>query len=481
MKVVCLGGGPAGLFTAVLLKQADARHQVTVYERNRPDDTFGFGVVFSDATEEAIAKADPLITTAMGRHAHRWDDIEIHYRGETVVSTGHGFSGLSRQTLLNLLHERCEAAGVELVFGHEVDDAEAFGDFWSTGFVGVTDGVTLSGAWYEFDSFTPGQDLILKRNEAFWGTPGTLDQIVFLQVPDATQQPAALENGDVQVITPQPNPDLVAQIAGMAGVKSEVTAGTTWEHYDFNQANKHLAKLEVRQALALCIDREEIVTTLVAPVNPDAGVLNNRIYVPESPDYVDNSGQFGTRDIAAAKALLEGVGYTMGADGIYVDADGERLALRLGRRDPNPRRQSTNELFAEQCKEAGFELTDDPAEDMLSVRLPASDYDIALFAWVSTPLLSSNTSIYVAGGGQNWNAYANPDLQALFDQANAEFDAAARADLMNQIDQILWDDMATLPLFQFQEMVAFSDTVSGVVFNGPLGVTWNANEWAITA
>ncbi|MCC7111106.1 MAG: bifunctional salicylyl-CoA 5-hydroxylase/oxidoreductase [Deltaproteobacteria bacterium] len=128
MKVVCLGGGPAGLFTAVLLKQADARHQVTVYERNRPDDTFGFGVVFSDATEEAIAKADPLITTAMGRHAHRWDDIEIHYRGETVVSTGHGFSGLSRQTLLNLLHERCEAAGVELVFGHEVDDAEAFGD-----------------------------------------------------------------------------------------------------------------------------------------------------------------------------------------------------------------------------------------------------------------------------------------------------------------------------------------------------------------
>ena len=81
MKVVCLGGGPAGLFTAVLLKQADARHQVTVYERNRPDDTFGFGVVFSDATEEAIAKADPLITTAMGRHAHRWDDIEIHFKG----------------------------------------------------------------------------------------------------------------------------------------------------------------------------------------------------------------------------------------------------------------------------------------------------------------------------------------------------------------------------------------------------------------
>src|SRR5262249_55649430 len=70
----------------------------------------------------ALAKADPLITQAMGRHAHRWDDIEIHYRGETLVSTGHGFSGLSRRTLLALLHDRCREAGVRLCFGHELGD-----------------------------------------------------------------------------------------------------------------------------------------------------------------------------------------------------------------------------------------------------------------------------------------------------------------------------------------------------------------------
>ncbi|MCC7071317.1 MAG: bifunctional salicylyl-CoA 5-hydroxylase/oxidoreductase [Deltaproteobacteria bacterium] len=128
MKVVCLGGGPAGLFTAALLKQADPRHQVRVYEQNRADDAFGFGVVFSDATEEAIAKADPLITDAMGRHAHRWDDIEIHYGGDTLISSGHGFSGLSRKTMLALLQEHCRAVDVELVFGSQVDDPAGLTD-----------------------------------------------------------------------------------------------------------------------------------------------------------------------------------------------------------------------------------------------------------------------------------------------------------------------------------------------------------------
>lgn len=358
-------------------------------------------------------------------------------------------------------------------------EMEAVADFWNSGFIGFDPAIALSGAWFTIDSFTPGQNLILKRNEAFWGTPAILDEIVVLQVPDPTQQPAALENGDAQIITPQPNADLVAQLAGVDGVTTSINQGLTFEHYDFNQANVHLADINVRKAFALCIDREEIVSTLVAPINPDATVLNSRIYVPSAADYVDGSNGLA-RDVDAAKALLEESGYVMGDDGVYAK-DGERLSLRLGYRDPNPRRESTVELTKEQCAEAGFELVADPAEDMLSTRLPASDYDVILFAWVASAALSPNTSIYVPGGGQNFNNYSNPEVQTLFDQANASFDPAARADLMNQIDALIWADMATLPLFQFQEMVAYSDTVTGVVFNGPVGITWNANEWALTA
>ena len=93
MKVSIVGAGPAGLYLAILLKRDDPSHQVTVLERNRLDDTFGFGVVFSDETLENVGEADPETNQAMAAAAARWEDIEIHYRGTVMRSTGHRFSG----------------------------------------------------------------------------------------------------------------------------------------------------------------------------------------------------------------------------------------------------------------------------------------------------------------------------------------------------------------------------------------------------
>ena len=129
MKVACVGGGPAGLFFALLLRKLDPSHDVVVLERNRPDDTFGFGVVFSDATEAALASADPDTVAEMGDRCHRWDDIEIHYRGETLTSTGHGFSGISRRALLELLAQQAREAGVRLCFEREVKDLAELEEF----------------------------------------------------------------------------------------------------------------------------------------------------------------------------------------------------------------------------------------------------------------------------------------------------------------------------------------------------------------
>jgi anthraniloyl-CoA monooxygenase len=128
VKIVSIGGGPAGLYFALLMKKADPAHDITVVERNRPDDTFGFGVVFSDATLEGFAAADRETHGEITRSLAHWDDIDIHYRGEVLTSTGHGFSGMSRQLLLDILQRRCAGLGVTLEFQREATDLGAYAD-----------------------------------------------------------------------------------------------------------------------------------------------------------------------------------------------------------------------------------------------------------------------------------------------------------------------------------------------------------------
>ena len=125
MKIACLGGGPAGLYFAISMKRRDAAHDVTVYERNRPDDTFGWGVVLSDETLENLAANDPASAEAIRAHFAYWDDIAVHYRGARTVSTGHGFCGIGRKQLLNLLQQRALALGVTLRFETEIDGFQA--------------------------------------------------------------------------------------------------------------------------------------------------------------------------------------------------------------------------------------------------------------------------------------------------------------------------------------------------------------------
>ena len=128
LQIVCVGGGPGGLYFALLMKRANPQHHIVVVERNKPGDTFGFGVVFSDATMAGIAEADSEAFGAIAQHLVRWDDIAIYYRGEVITSTGHGFSGMSRRALLHVLEEKAAASGVELVFQREVQSLDEFHD-----------------------------------------------------------------------------------------------------------------------------------------------------------------------------------------------------------------------------------------------------------------------------------------------------------------------------------------------------------------
>src|SRR5262249_25102446 len=122
MRIVCIGGGPAGLYFALLMKKADPRHEITVVERNRPDATFGWGGVFSDQNLKNLCAAGLKKHDQINPSLNHWDDIDVHFKGQTITSSGHGFSGIGRVHLLNILQDRCAELGVELQFETEVSD-----------------------------------------------------------------------------------------------------------------------------------------------------------------------------------------------------------------------------------------------------------------------------------------------------------------------------------------------------------------------
>ncbi|HSL72369.1 MAG TPA: bifunctional salicylyl-CoA 5-hydroxylase/oxidoreductase, partial [Longimicrobiales bacterium] len=179
MKVTVIGGGPAGLYCALLLKKQDSAHEIVVLERNRPDDTFGWGVVFSDATLENLAAADLDTHQRITNHFAHWDDIDIHFRGRTITSGGHGFSGISRKQLLRILQERAAALGVDLHFQREVHVSELPTIARSADLVIAADGSNSMVRRAHTGQFRP--DLDVRTARFIWlGTPLPLDAFTFI-------------------------------------------------------------------------------------------------------------------------------------------------------------------------------------------------------------------------------------------------------------------------------------------------------------
>jgi anthraniloyl-CoA monooxygenase len=176
MRIACLGGGPAGLYFAISMKLRDPAHRIDLFERNRSDDTFGWGVVFSDQTVENLMANDPVSGAVIqGEFAH-WDDIDVHIHGETIRSSGHGFIGIGRKRLLSILQDRARALGVNLHFEHEASADLA--DWAGYDLVIAADGANSRIR----DRYEPhfGVDIQVRRNKFFWfGTHKVFEAFTF--------------------------------------------------------------------------------------------------------------------------------------------------------------------------------------------------------------------------------------------------------------------------------------------------------------
>ena len=176
MKVACIGGGPGGLFFATLFKRARPGAEVVVFERNRPDDTFGFGVVFSDATLDAIDAADPVLSEALGKDGLHWDEIEVRVHGARERVGGMGMSAILRRTLLTLLRDQARAEGVTMQFQHEVRDPQELADF---DLVVVCDGANSRFRQMFAEDFGPTAE-VADAKFIWFGTTHLFDGLTFV-------------------------------------------------------------------------------------------------------------------------------------------------------------------------------------------------------------------------------------------------------------------------------------------------------------
>nr|WP_246406209.1 ABC transporter family substrate-binding protein [Modestobacter versicolor] len=335
------------------------------------------------------------------------------------------------------------------------------------------------------------QIVVLTPNENYWGEKPKLEQLVIQGIGnDPTTAVQGLSSGELNMIYPQPQLDLVDQIADLEpNVVSDVNFGLSFEHVDFNTTDPLLSDVRVRQAFAMALDRQEIVDQTVGQFSSDAQVLDNRIWLNTQPQYEDTAPeQYKSADVAGAKALLEEAGWALGSDGVYAKG-GQRLSLRIDTTANNPLREQTINVMIPQLKEAGIEASFNANPDIFAgadkpTSLEAGGFQVALFAWVGSPFISGTPPIYLAPQGdaigQNYARIGTPEIDALFAEWLTLTEDSEIADTGNEIDRLLWDQMATLPLYQKPTFIAYSSTIEGAEDNptqaGPL---WNASTWSL--
>ncbi|MCH8559780.1 ABC transporter substrate-binding protein [Nesterenkonia sp. LB17] len=326
---------------------------------------------------------------------------------------------------------------------------------------------------YKLDNWQAGESLTITANEEYWGSaPGT-ERIVYRFVNDG-QHVQALENGDLNIARPQATVDTRGQLERLEDdfVLHEGEAAT-WEHLDFNFNDGAFSdSLELREAFAMCVPRQQIVSNLIEPVNPEASVLNARESLSFEENYEEivsesYEGTYDEVDVEGAREILEA-------------EDAVGTEVRIGYAGPNPRRTDTVAEIQASCDEAGFEIVDEGSEDFFAPggALETGDYEVALFAWAGSGQVVSGQNIYSTDRPQNYGGYSNETVDDLFNQLATTEDADEQQEIIIGIEQELWGDLFGIPLYVHPQLSGSDITISNVRDTASQDqIMWNAEQW----
>jgi peptide/nickel transport system substrate-binding protein len=360
---------------------------------------------------------------------------------------------------------------------------------WDTGF--ATAPPTVSGGPYVISNFQKDQSVTLTPNPKWYGANGPyLDKLVFRMITDATQEPPALQNGEIDAMYPQPEVDLISQLNGMSNVVYQLDLGLVFEHIDLNLQNPALQNVALRKALFTAVDVKGMIARTAGQTDPGITPLGNRMFVPGQNGYQDDvtSLGYGSGNVAAAKQILTAAGYKVGST--LTDPSGKAVpALSMRYTQGNAVRQTECQLFAAAAKQLGVTVNVSPTDslgDTLTQKDANHKYDIIVFAWVATPFGSSNAALYQSDKAQgtpgNWGGnyghYSNPAVDAALADSLTTTDPAKELADLNTADKQLSADAYTLPLYQKPVILAYNAKWGNIRDNATsVGPPYNTQDW----
>jgi peptide/nickel transport system substrate-binding protein len=309
------------------------------------------------------------------------------------------------------------------------------------------------------------QTISLVRNEKWWGKRAKLGRIIYRVInPDA--QIDALANGEIDFVDVGPDVNKLRRAETTPGITIRKAGAANYRHLTMNSQSEVLKDVNVRRALAMAINREQIARTLLGPLGVPAVPLNNHIFMPNQKGYQDNAGEVGKYDPEKAKTLLDTARWTPGPAGVRMK-DGKPLAIRF----VIPSQVATSlqevELIQRMLQAVGAKVDVQvvPTGDLFDKYITPGSFDFTVFSWLGGVFpISGSKSIYAKPAGdkiqQNYARVGSDELDALYDRATAEFDPDKAIALGNQIDALIWEEVHSLTTYQRPEIVGVTSKLA---------------------
>jgi peptide/nickel transport system substrate-binding protein len=466
------------------------------------------GVLILDLMQkQTLNKTSPQVVTYQLKSAAKWsdgrqvsaDDMIFTWRRimdpKNTIASRVGYEDIARMQKVNgktiKVTFKKPFAAWESLWGRILPshsgggiDANNFDQSWRNG-PAVANGPFRLGSWDR------GNQMTLVRNANYWAKKPAVNSIVFRFIPDTNTQFQAMRGGEVHIINPQPQQQIV-DIKKQNNINVQQGSQFAWEHVDFQLgAGGHpaLKRKFVRQAIVTGINRQQIRQVAYGQVAPNLPPLNNVIYKNFQNEYQSHKYQpFGFSQKKAI-SLLRANGCTGGPatpsarnTDIYSCPGVGKLSFDFHSTAGNQSREISFQVMQAQLRSVGIELKSRFTLTALTVTLPTRNWDIMLYAWVGSPEPSGSVNIHRCGGTQNHQNYCDRGVSRLLLKSNETLNARARTALLNKASQGVAEDVVTLPLFARPAFLVHQKRLGGVLLNPTnTSVTWNTQDWTFRA